>query len=303
LKLDSYKHKITSVIIATVATYFGFQSLELILGIYQVETYFVVAWYVYAFHVFWLVFIFDLHFKTHGHFERARMRFQGLAVFWDAFKSRTRHLYHWIYIRKYLNYLLLPTIFYWSVILLMYLNPFHELFKDGLIIASTAALAVTYWYFKEAFSRHMEVHEAGLKVLNLVKLLAAYLVFASLFAVGWYYGVSRSSMMAAAFVLTFLLAYQALYQHRLLTSHVYPAMLMLGSITALSFGVVYLNWGYNYYTAALIVSVAYNLCWGVLHRYLDRTLTRKLLWEYVFMFVVVVSFILATHDFKGRILE
>lgn len=299
--MHSLKHKITAVIIATVCVYFGFQALDLILGIYQVAAYFTVSWYVFAFHVFWLTFIFDLHLKRSGHLAHARVHFKGARMVWEAFKNRTRHLYHWNYLRHYLNYLILPSILYWSVIILMYLNPFHELFKDALIIISTATIAVIYWHLKEAFSHHMELHRTGLKILGLAKIFTAYLFYTALIASGWYYGLDLSVLLPIVFILSFLLLYQALYQHRLLRWDVYPAILIFAMFMALVFASVFQNWNVNYYTAGLMVGVVYNGAWSVLHRYLDRTLTWKILWEYVFMLIVLISLILATHDFQGRI--
>ncbi|MBX4188324.1 MAG: hypothetical protein KW793_04300 [Candidatus Doudnabacteria bacterium] len=299
--MNSYKHKIISTLLVTVATYFGFQALDLISGIYQIETYFMVAWYVAIFHTFWLLFIFDLHLKIKGHWAHAYSKYAGIEAFFYALKLRIRHFYHWLYVKKYLTYLILPSIFYWSVVILMYLNPFHELFKDALIIISTVSLSITYWHFKEAFSKHMEMHQTGLKIQNLVKLLAGYLMYTALLAVGWYFGFSLLALMLVVFVMTFLLVYQALYQHRLIKGEVYPAILVLSTLITLIFAVVSLKWNVNYYSAGLMVSASYNLCWSVFHRYLHRTLPRKLLWEYVFMFIVLISLILSTHDFQGRI--
>ncbi|HYC79475.1 MAG TPA: hypothetical protein VEC17_00420 [Candidatus Binatia bacterium] len=299
--MDSFRQKTISVVIATIVTYFSFQSLDLILSIYQVRTYFVVSWYVYAFHIFWLTFLFDLHLKTDGHFDRARGRFNGVRLFFEAFKSRVRHLYHWSYLKHYLNYLILPSVFYWSVIILMHLNPFFELFKDVLIIMATGALVVVYWFFNIAFSRNMELHRTGLKVLALVKILAAVFSYTTLMAVGWYYGINLIVLLPVVFIITSLLLYQMLFQHKLVNISVYPAIIMFSILLTLVFTVIYQGWNVNYYTAGLMVAVVYNTCWGVLHQYLEKTLTRKVLWEYIFMMVVLVSIILSTHDFQGRI--
>jgi hypothetical protein len=271
------------------------------MGVYQVQTFFTVAWYFYAFHVIWLAFFFDLHLKTGGYVERAREEHSGLAVFVEAFKNRVRHLYHWSYLRHYLNYLIMPSILYWSVVILMFLNPFHELFKDALIIISTASLSVAYWYLKQGFSRHMEMHNVGLRVLGLVKILAAYLAYTALLALGWYFGLNLFLLVPVVFLVTFLVLYQALFQHKLLKLEVYPLILLVSTLLALVFAVVFQKWNINYYTAGLLVTAVYNVVWGMLHKYLDRSLNRKLMWEYIFMLLVIVSLILATHDFKGRI--
>lgn len=297
----TFKHKILSVIVATVAAYFGFQSLDLVLSLYQIQTYFSMAWYVYAFHIIWLSFIFDLHLKQGGHMALARSSHQGAMVLWVALKSRAKHFYHWTYIRHYLNYLILPSVLFWSVIILMYLNPFFELFKDGLIIVTTAALSVTYWYFKEAISHHMELHKTGLKILSLVKVYAAYLTYSALIALGWYFGLSLSILIPIVFVITFLLIYQNLFQHRLMRVDLYPGILMFATLVSLVFVLIFQTWNVNYYTAGLFVAVVYTTCWSVIHKYFERELSWKLFWEHTFMLIVLMSVILATHDFQGRI--
>lgn len=297
----SFTHKIVYVIVTTVVAYFGFQSLDLILDLYQVQTYFAVAWYVYIFHIFWLMFIFDLHFKYAGHLEHHRTRFEGVGLFWQSFKSRIKHLYHWTYIRRYLNYLILPTVMFWSVIILMYLNPFHQLFKDVLIILTTGAMSVMYWYFKESFSHHMELHKTGLKILSLVKIYSAFIGFTAIMALGWYFGLSLSVLVPSVFIITFLLLYQNLFQHRLLTISLYPVMFMFSTLVTLVFVLIFQSWNVNYYTAGLFVVVVYTACWSVIHKYLDNELTWPVFWEHLFMLVVLISIILSTHDFQGRI--
>lgn len=299
--MNNFLQKILSVIIGTVATYFGFQALDLISGAYQISTYFTVSWYIFAFHIFWLSFLYDLHLKHRGHLSHARSRFAGAKAILYAFQSRVRHFYHWTYVRHYLNYLILPAIMYWSVVFLMYLNPFHELFKDALIIVATTALGVVYWYLKQAFSHHMELHSSGLKVLALAKLLGAYLAFTALLALGWYYGLSRSVLLPAVFIISFLLVYQALFQHRLLKIHMYPSIMLFALAVTVIFGAVYQYWGINYYIAGVLVVVFYNTFWGILHKYLEKTLTSRVLIEYVFMLVVLASLILATQNNYGRI--
>jgi hypothetical protein len=294
-------HKIISVVLVTFGTYFGFQALDLISGIYQIEVYFSVAWYVFAFHLFWVLFIFDLHFKTPGHLSKAREKHKGWIVFWHALKSRAHHLYHWSYARNYLHYLILPGIIYWSVIVLMYLNPFHELFKDALIILATVAMSVVYWYFKVSFSRNMELHETGLKVLALAKLFAAYLAFTAILALGWYHALSTNLLFISTFLLVFVLVYQALFQHKLLSLHALVPILMVAILTALTLVIVLQKWNLNYYTAGLMVVVVYNTAWGLLHKYLDKELTRRMVGEYLAMLLVLISIILATQNFDGRI--
>jgi hypothetical protein len=292
--VDSFKQKTISVIIAAVVTYFSFQALDIILSVYQVGTYFTIAWYVYFFHIFFLLFLFDLHLKRIN-----KKQFAGELI--NAFNARIRHLYHWQYLRHYLNYLILPTVFYWSVIILMFRNPFFELFKDGLIVVATASLAVVYWYYNIAFSRNLELHRTGLKILALVKILGAVLAFTTLVAMGWYYEISLKVLMPMTFIVTSLLIYQMLFQRKLMKLSVYPGVVMVSILVTLAFTVIFQKWNNNFYTAGLMVGVIYNTCWGLQHQYLEKTLTKRIFWEYVFMMVVLVSIILSTHDFKGRI--
>jgi hypothetical protein len=286
--VNSFKHKVLSVCLSTVAAYFGFQALDLISGMYQVEVYFSVAWYVFIFHVFWLAFIFDFHLKPREKIKTAVL-------------DRIKHFYHWKYVRHYLNYLILPTILYWDVVILMYKNPFHELFKDGLIVLSTISLTIIYWYFKQSFSRNLEMHDTGLKVLSVVKIFVAYLSFTTIITIGWYFDLHLPMVAAVVFLITFSLCYQALFQHRLLNAKSLPGIFMLATLTAAVFAVVYENWNTNYYTAGLMVVIVYNTFWSLLHRYWDKALNKQIFWEYVFMLIVLVSVVLSTHDFNGRI--
>lgn len=302
MTLQSYKHKIIYVVLTTVAAYFSFQSLDLILDLYQVDTYMTVAWYVFVFHILWLAFVFDLHLKTKGHIQAARLLGkQGLAMFLSALAFRIKHFWHWDYLKHYLSYLIIPTLLYWGVIILMYLNPFHPNFKDGLIIITTAALSVTYWYLNETFSRNMELHQTGLKVLLVVKIFAAYLTFTSVLALGVYYGLDKVSVYALAFIGTALLVYQALFQHRLMTKKGWIGIVGLSIIMSVIVGAVNAKWGVNYFTGGLVVTAIYNTLWGIMHKYLDRTLSKQVLWEYSFMLLVLLSLIISTHKFPGKI--
>lgn len=299
--MDTFKHKTISVVLAVAAMYFGFQGLDLASGLYQIDIFFKLSFYLYAFHLVWMVFMFDLHFKRARNATHSLAEFLTAPAVWEAVKDRVRHLYHWSYVRRYLNYLILPSVIYWSVVALIYLNPFHELFKDGLIILTSAGLAVVYWHLKEVFSHEAELRSASLKLLALVKLYAALLAFTAVFAGGWYFGVNVWLATAIAAAVAMLLAYQSLFQHKLVDITVWKWLVGLGLLVAVAFSVVFEGWNVNYYTAGLVVAVVYNGAWAVLHNYLHKTLTRALLWEHVFMMVVLIAVLLATHDFQARI--
>jgi len=65
---------------------------------------------------------------------------------------------------------------------------------------------------------------------------------------------------------------------------------------------VYLNWNTEYFTAGLVMLAVYNTLWGILHHYLDKTLNRKVAFEYLVMMVFVISFLFASHNFNQRII-
>ncbi len=300
--MNETKNKIISVIIVTVGAFLGFQALSYIIGIYQLDDSLYVALYVYAFHIFWLTFVFDLHLKKRGVLANARLNHQGIKMFWMAFHERIEHLKRWDYFRHYQNYLVLPGLIYWGTTTLLFLNPFNTAFKQLLSIASTIALSVAYWYMKEHVSRQLEHKDHWLRWLSLVKLYTAFIIFSSTVGVTFYYGFSASFLLLAVLALTFLLVYQALFQHRMLNLSVFLWIIVI----ALSMGVISLwvfqNWGSEYLTAGLVMLAVYNTLWGILHHKLENTLTKKMAFEYIAMMVLVVSIVFASHNFNQRII-
>src|ERR1041385_1206594 len=103
--------------------FLGFQALSYIIGIYQLRGSLYVAFYVYAFHIFWLTFIFDLHLKKRGVLANAKLNHTGAKMLWMAFLERIDHVKKWEYLRHYQNYLVLPSLIYWSTVVLLFLNP------------------------------------------------------------------------------------------------------------------------------------------------------------------------------------
>src|SRR3989344_254325 len=299
---NEQKQKFFSTLIVTLGALLGFEALSYIIGIYQLRGSLYVAFYVYAFHIFWLTFIFDLHLKKRGVVAFARLNHTGLKMFWEAFKARLAHLRHWPYLRHYQNYLVLPGLIYWSTVILMMLNPFQSALKGFLALSSTIALSVAYWYMKEHVSRKLEHRDHWIKVLSLVKLYTGFLVYSATIGVAIYYGFGIDFLLAAIFTMTFLLLYQALFQHRLLNFNIFLWILGIAAIQAVVALWVYENWNSEYFTAGLVMLAAYNTMWGILHHYLEQTLTRKVVFEYLLMAVFIVSFLCASHNFNQRII-
>ncbi len=299
---SEYKQKVLSSILATLVSLIGFEVLNFILGeTYQLVTFARVAVYVYVFHFLWLTFLFDLHFKKRAVLAEFSPDHKGLRLLWKAFIERVRHMLNWHYFRHYLNFLILPAIVYWSVILLMSINPFDANLKQLIIIISTICLAVIYWHFKEIFRKNFELHDFGFKILTLVKLLAVFLFYSAVIGYTFYFGFGPGFLFTSVFIGTFLLVYQALFQHRLLGKKVFLSNLAIALVTAAVSYWIYQVWNYVYLTAALVLLAVYNTCWGALHHYWDNNLTKRLAIEYIILLLLVLSILLASHDFTPRI--
>jgi hypothetical protein len=300
--MSETKNKILSVFIVTLGAFLGFQALSYVIGMYQLHDSMYVAFYIYAFHIFWLTFIFDLHLKKRGVLAAAKLNHQGWMMLKRALIDRVEHLRKWEYFRHYQNYLVLPSIIYWGTAILLFLNPFDTGLKQVTLLFSTLALSVAYWFMKEHVSRKLEHEDHWIKALSLVKLYAAFIIFSATLGVTFYYGYDATFLFSAIVALTFLLVYQALFQHRLLNFYIFLWL----AIIALGMGVVslwvYSNWSSEYLTAGLVMLAVYNAIWGILHHHLDHTLTKKIAFEYIAMMVFIVSFVFASHNFNQRVI-
>ena len=296
------KEKFLSTLIVTIGAFLGFEALSYIIGIYQLKGSLYVAFYVYAFHIFWLTFLFDLHLKKRGVLATAKLNHRGIRMVWEAFIQRIEHVRKWEYLRHYQNYLVLPGLLYWSAVILLFLNPFDYQLKQLIVISSTAALSVAYWYMKEHISRRLEAMDHWIRVLSVVKLFAAFLVYSAAVGTTIHFGFGPDFLFAAAATLTFLLLYQALFQHRLLNFQIVIWILVIAFAQGVASYWVYNNWNTEYFTAGLVMLAVYNTLWGILHHHLDKTLTRKVVFEYVIMMVFIITFLLAGHNFNQRVI-
>lgn len=296
------KNKILSTLIVTTGAFLGFEAISKAIDIYQLSSSLYLSLYIYIFHIFWLTFIFDLHLKKRGVLANARLNHTGAQMVWMALKERVEHLRRWDYFRHYQNYLVLPGIMYWGTVILLLLNPFDSFFKQTIIVCSTLALSVSYWYMKEHVSKRLEHEDHWIKVLSLVKLYAAFIIFSSTVGVTFYFGFNPSFLFLATLTLTFLLVYQALFQHRLLNFSVFMYTLGVAMIMGLVSLWVYVNWNSEYFTAGLVMLAVYNALWGILHHHLDHNLTNKIVFEYLAMMIFIVTLIFASHNFSQRII-
>ena len=299
---NEQKQKILSTLMVTVGAFLGFEAISFVFGLYQLKIGLYLSFYIYAFHIFWLTFLFDLHLKNRGVIANARLNHRGLKMVWEAFKDRCAHVRRWEYIRHYQNYLVLPGLIYWSTVVLLFLNPFKWQLKELIVISSTVALNVAYWYMKEHISRKLEARDHWIKVLAIVKLFAAFLVFSALVGTTQYFNFGSDFLLMSTLTVTFLLVYQALFQHNLLNFQIFLWIVIISLIMSAVSLWVFSSWNAEYFTAGLVMAAVYNMLWGVLHHHLDKTLTRQVVFEYLVMMVLILSFIFASHNFNQRVI-
>lgn len=300
--VSEQNHKFLSTLIISIGTFLGFAAVSFIIGIYQLKTALYVALYVYAFHIFWLTFLFDLHLKKRAVLATARINFSGAKLLLQAFKQRLDHLRQWKYLRHYQNYLVLPGLLYWASVILIFLNPFNSTLKQLIVFSASIAMSVAYWYMKEHISRRLEAQDNWIRVLSLVKLFAAFLMYSAVIGVTRHYGYDVDFLLPAVITVTFLLIYQALFQHKLLNFQIFIWIVIISLAMGLVSLWVYNNWNTEYFTAGLVMLGVYNTLWGILHHHLDRTLTGKVIFEYLVMMALILSFLLASHNFNQKVI-
>jgi len=300
--VSEQKQKYLSTLIVSIGAFLGFEALSYVVGIYQLNTAVYVTFYVYAFHIFWLTFLFDLHLKKRGVLATARLNYKGAKMVWEACKQRVEHLRRWEYFRHYQNYLVLPGLIYWSTVTLVFLNPFNSELKQLIVLSASFAMCVAYWYMKEHISRRLEAQDHWIKILSLVKLFTAFLVYSAVVGTSMHFGYGESFLFLSVLTLTFLLVYQALFQHKLLTFHIFLGIVIFAMVMAIVSLWVYNNWSTEYFTAGLVMLAVYNMLWGLLHHHLDKTLTRRVVFEYLVMMVLIMSLLFASHNFNQRVI-
>lgn len=296
-----YKQKVLATLIATIGVFVGFQALSYVINLYQLSDALYLALAIYILHLIWLMFIFDLHLKDRGNMASARDTHNGWRIFRQALKLRFRYMMNWHHVRHFQNHLVLPGLLYWSCVILIFLNPFKYNLKQGMIIATTAAMNIGFWYMKEHVSRKMEDGYSWIRMLSLVKLFAAFMTYSAMLGVTIHFGYEPSFLVLGIFTLTFLLIYQALFQHNLLTFSSFLWIVTISLVMALVSIWVYLFWNTQYFTAGLVLLSIYNTMWSILHHHLDKNLTKKLVFEYLLMTALIISFLLTTHNFNQRI--
>lgn len=293
-----------------IAAFGGMEILVYIFNLNQPKIYFVTAFWIFLYLIFNIVFLFDLHFKNPGSFGRAKARHQKVIFSFEravkilswAFYDRFRHLLKWSYSRRWLHALFLPIILFWGSVSLFFVNFSFILTQQTVLVLSSAALVSYYWFLKELFYRKKEEVDSDIFViLTVVKIYAAGLAFAAALSFLRYYCLSSWFFSGAVFAVTFLLIYQAIYLHKKVTRVNLLITLGIATILGLMGQIIYVNWGLNYFTAAVFMTAAYNLLWGTFHYYIDKSLTRRAFWEILLTSLLIGAMVLSATNFSEKI--
>lgn len=298
---SEHKQKVISTLIVTIGAFAGFEALSYVVSLYQLKSALSLSFYIYFFHVFWLAFIFDLHLKNRSVLAEVRLNHQGMNLVWHALKARFAHMVKWRHFRHLQNHLVLPGLLYWSCVTLIFLSPFNYMLKQVIILATTFSMNIGYWFMKEHVSSQLEAQLTSLKFLALVKLFAAFLVYSAIMGVTIHFGYGSWFLGSTVAVITFLLVYQAMFQHDLITFSSFLWIVIIAIVMSGVSMLVYSVWNTQYFAAGLVMLAVYNTLWGLLHHHLERTLTKKIVFEYLAMTALVISLLLGSHNFDQRI--
>lgn len=270
------KHKAISVAVLTVISFVGLQAAAYLLQKNQDGLFWKSAGYLYSFLIFWIVFSYDTH----------RRHIAAAPVIWSQLS----------------NYLILPSVIYWSAAGLMFLSPFSSGLQTVWTILAAAGLGTGIWYLKVAFHEHRQANRNARQLVFLAKILASYLGFTAAVGLGRHYGFGGLWSGLLVLLISQLLLRQAMFQHH----HMRHDSLKLVLLLSLGLGVagylLYHFWNVNFYSAGLVLSALYNTSWGLIqHRFIDRNLTRKIAYEYLAVLFVILVVLFSTTNFAEKI--
>src|SRR3989344_6755699 len=150
------KQKFILVFITALVSFLGLESANQALLSYQIKSFFLISLYIYLFLVFLQSFVFDLALKT--------------KTPWSALASRFSYMLKLEHFLHYQNYLVLPGIIYWSAVSMMFLNPFDLITSQVVIVSTTVALTLAFWYLKTVFYAHKAAKSTTRQAIFLVKI-------------------------------------------------------------------------------------------------------------------------------------
>ncbi len=288
-----------------------FEGLIAILNLNQPEIFAQTAFFVGLFFVFQIILLYDLHFKESGSLSRARRLHESVPhrmqrswkIFSSAFQDRLQHLLNWRYLKRWLSYLILPGIIYWSSMGIFYLNFGFPKIQQIFALLSSMAIFVALFYIKEIFSRGKLVVDKDIfVVLSVVKIYASAIAFGASLELVRSNCLNQWYLILAVFCFTFLLIFQALFQYGLIQAKNLAITLFIATIMAFISYLVLVFWGYNYFTAAVFLTACYNSMWGIFHHQLDKTLTFQAALEILVISLIIAGMLFGVTNFKAKIL-
>lgn len=304
--------KFISAFLLSLVVILGFQSLICILNLNQPELFLKSAGYIWAYLILHIALIYDLHFKNRGGWQRATKKHQNIInatnrnfkIFISALADRVDHLQKIAFLRHWINYLILPSVVFWGTVGVLYVNFGFLKIQEITVALSSVAMILNYWFLREVVVREEEVIGSDIFItLSVVKIYAVTLAFASSLALVRHYCLSPKYFAAGIFTLTFLLIYQALFQHKLVSTKNLSISLGIGFILGLAGYFLVIFWGYNYFTGAVFLAIFYNLLWGLFHYSLDRALNFKVFLEIAVISLLLASMVFSVTNFKARLLD
>lgn len=296
--MNKITQKLISSTLVFVSSAFSFWALVSIINVNQISIFLSTAFVIWLYLWVKIAFLYDLHFKKN--------RLEHMTVWgrlFDALYERFEHLIQWKYYSQALHYLLLPGFLFWSTVAVFYIELGHIKVQSFIAVLSTVALTVNFYYIKEVFDRKKErVDEDVFIALSVVKVYTSAVVFGAAMALMRRFCLDPLLFALAVFPLTFLLLWQALYQHALAyAKNILVALALSGVMASVGF-FIYRFWGYNFFTAAMLFAAIYNLLWGGFHYYLDKALTKKTLFEILLLCFFIGYLVFSVTNFKAQIL-
>jgi len=310
-KFMTLKHqRIISIFLIAIVAFGGLEALIYIVNLNQPGLFLKSSLIIYFYLVLKITLLYDLHFKNPGALKRAHAKHESMGhwlsrafkIIISALKDRFHYLgkrHHW---QNFQNYLILPSILYWSTIALFYIQIGKIKVQHILALIGGAGIVVIYTFLKEAFIRKTEKVERDIfAALTSVKIYTAAIAFGSTMALMRMFCLKPSYYLLAIFSLTFLLIYQALFQHKLWRGKNIAWTAGISAAQATVGYFVYVYWGFNYFTAAIFMAAIYNLMWGTFHYHLDGALTKKVFFEILIISALIAFMVFSVTNFKSTI--
>ena len=297
------------VLLISLVTLAGYESLSYIAGLYQLSFFIEIALALYLYLFLSVSTFFDLRLKPAGSFARSSDYYhyskqpilKWTRIFSRALHMRFRYLGSWQHFRHFQNYLILPSLLYWAVVMLLFLRPFTDFSKQVLAVVGTIFVAGVIWHLKTVFINYRAssafLHEA----MFVTAVATAFLLFAGALGIVWYFGLPSYVFVGSVVVFSFLIMYQSLFRESLVNPYdlllVVLGCLMVGFIAML----VAKYWTVNYYSAGLLLADVIYLYWGLVLHAIRGRLKPLTVFEHVIVFLFILFFVLATTNFQARI--